>query len=86
MVRMLFVRHGQSEANEKMLFTGQTDVSLSQTGRHQAQALKEFVLRTYAVDAIRSSDLKRACETVAPIAEALSLPVVRDARLREMGY
>ncbi len=84
MVRMLFVRHGQSEANEKMLFTGQTDVSLSQTGRHQAQALKEFVLRTYAVDAIRSSDLKRACETVAPIAEALSLPVVRDARLREI--
>ena len=84
MTELIFVRHGESESNERGLFTGQTDVSLSGLGEKQATALKNFILKEYAVDAVYSSDLKRARDTVLPIAKALHLPVQTNARLREI--
>ena len=84
MLRLLFVRHGQSESNVAMRFTGQTDVPLSELGRKQANELKEFILNNYNVDSVWSSDLLRARETVMPIAEALHLPIRREKLLREI--
>lgn len=84
MTELIFVRHGESESNERGLFTGQADVSLSGLGEKQATALKNFILKKYTVDAVYSSDLKRARDTVLPIAKALHLPVQTNARLREI--
>ena len=84
MTELIFVRHGESESNERGLFTGQADVSLSGLGEKQATALKNFILKEYTVDAVYSSDLKRARDTVLPIAKALHLPVQTNARLREI--
>lgn len=84
MTRMIFVRHGQSEANIGGVFAGQTDVPLSALGRRQAEELKEFLVRTYPIDEICSSDLSRAYHTVLPTAEALGLPVRKDQLLREI--
>ena len=52
MTELIFVRHGESESNERGLFTGQADVSLSGLGEKQATALKNFILKEYTVDAV----------------------------------
>ena len=84
MTKLIFVRHGQSEANEQGIFAGQADVPLTALGRRQAAELAAFVLREYAVDAVYSSDLQRARGTVCAIAEALRLPVAAERSLREI--
>ncbi|MCF0113670.1 MAG: 2,3-diphosphoglycerate-dependent phosphoglycerate mutase [Bacilli bacterium] len=65
MVKLVLLRHGQSEWNLKNLFTGWTDVDLSETGVNEAKAagaaLKE---KGYDFDVAFSSVLKRANRTM----------------------
>lgn len=84
MVTLVFVRHGESKSNEMNVFTGQTDVALSALGQQQAALLKGFILQNYKIDAIYASDLKRAYDTVLPIAEVLQIPIQKDKGLREI--
>ena len=83
MTTLYFVRHGESRANVEKVFTGQTDVPLSDRGMRQAEELKERLL-SLRPDAFFSSDLLRAVQTVTPAAEALKLPVIREQGLREI--
>lgn len=81
MARILLVRHGESEWNAVGRWQGQADPPLTDAGRRQA-ATAAGSLGT--VDAIVSSDLRRAQATAEIIADALGVgPVVVDARLRE---
>jgi probable phosphoglycerate mutase len=78
---LLVVRHGQSEWNAIGRWQGHADPSLSELGRRQAFVAAASI---GAVDGIVSSDLLRAAETAAIIAEQLGVgPVVVDERLRE---
>ena len=81
--KLLFVRHGQSEANTKSYFAGHLDAPLTETGRMQAKLMAEYV-KTYPVSAIYASDLSRAFDTAAPIASFFDLPVFPDTRIREI--
>lgn len=85
MTRLIFVRHGQSEANEKGFFAGHTDVTLTPLGLKQAEELKGFILKNYKIDGVYSSDLTRACQTIQPTAEGLNLPIIKDESLREIN-
>ncbi|MCS6899113.1 MAG: histidine phosphatase family protein [Myxococcales bacterium] len=78
----LLVRHGESEANAGAYFGSQSDAPLSEKGRRQVVALTQ-ALREVAVDAIYSSDLSRARDTVEPLARERGLPLVTTPRLRE---
>ncbi len=80
---LIFVRHGYSEANEKNIFAGITDVPLTETGKQQAVLTAKFLSR-YAIDVLYSSDLKRAMQTAQPIAEQTGLPIIPNEQLREM--
>jgi broad specificity phosphatase PhoE len=77
------VRHGESTWNTLGLTQGHNDqAELTTLGLRQAeQVAKRFA--GIAVRAIYSSDLRRAQQTAAPLAAAIGLPVVLDARLRE---
>jgi broad specificity phosphatase PhoE len=78
---LLVVRHGQSEWNAIGRWQGHADPALSELGRRQAAVAAASV---GAVDGIISSDLLRAAETAAIIAEQLGVgPVMIDERLRE---
>jgi broad specificity phosphatase PhoE len=78
---LLVVRHGQSEWNALGRWQGQEDPPLSDRGRLQAQVAAG---RIGSVDLIVASDLQRAAETAAIIAEALGVgPVLIDDDLRE---
>lgn len=83
MVKLLFLRHGESEYNRIKKYTGQLNVKLTDTGILQAKIASEYILQNYKVDAVYSSDLSRAVDTVTPIASALNLPIYTDKRLRE---
>ena len=57
------LRHGQSEANVKRIFTGQLDrYGLSPLGRRQAERAADY-LADRGIDRIYSSDLLRARQT-----------------------
>jgi broad specificity phosphatase PhoE len=79
--RLLLVRHAQSEWNATGRWQGWADPALSELGREQARTAVPAVGR---VDAVLASDLQRARDTAAILADALDLGPVRiDARLRE---
>lgn len=66
-------------------FIGRTEAELSDMGRHQAEALKEY-LRDAEVDAILSSPRLRARATVSPLAAAHGIPVRTVPGFAEMEY
>jgi broad specificity phosphatase PhoE len=80
-MRVLLVRHGQSEWNAAGRWQGQADPPLTDLGRRQAVAAARAL---NAVDAVYASDLRRAAETATIIATELGIgPVVVDPDLRE---
>lgn len=65
-MRVLLVRHGQSEWNASHRLQGQADVGLTETGRRQADELQP-VIETIRPCRALSSDLKRVRETATRI-------------------
>jgi broad specificity phosphatase PhoE len=85
-MKMILIRHGESEANAKGIYQGHKDYSLSERGKTQAfnlsQRLKEI---GYNIELIYSSDLSRASQTAKIIGETLQLKkIVYTSLLREM--
>ncbi len=84
--RVVLVRHGRTGHNNSGIWQGQLDVPLDDVGRLQAKAAAP-VLAAEILDggptAIVSSDLSRASETAAVLAEFVGVPVTLDRRLRE---
>lgn len=79
-MRVLLVRHGQSEWNANHRLQGQADIDLSAHGRAQADSLRTVIDGIGPCRAI-SSDLKRVRETANRIWSAQ--PVLTD-QLREI--
>jgi len=83
MTKMIFVRHGQSEANLAKIFAGHTDIPLTELGRCQAENTARF-LKDYPIDVIYASDLLRAMQTAEPTAQMHGLEIIPNERLREI--
>ena len=81
---VLLVRHGESVGNVLGVFTGHKGYPLTENGHNQAELTAKYIRKTYAVDAVYSSDLPRAFQTAEHIACAFALPVVTDCRFREI--
>ena len=84
MTTLLFVRHGFSTSNEDGTLTGQLDVPLTELGVLQGEAACRYIDEHYTPDAIYSSDLLRAVDTVRPLAARTGLPIRTTPALREM--
>jgi probable phosphoglycerate mutase len=83
-MRLLLVRHGETIWNAERRMQGATDVPLSEAGRAQAVQLAAR-LKDEPIAAIYASDLQRASETAAILADIHDLPVQTDSRLREQS-
>ncbi len=83
MTKMIFVRHGQSEANLARVFAGNTDTVLTELGKLQAERTALF-LKDYKIDVIYASDLTRAMQTAIPTAKAQGLGIIPCEELREI--
>jgi broad specificity phosphatase PhoE len=84
MVTFLIVRHGFSASNVQATFTGQLDAPLIEKGFLQAEVVSKYIYDNYKVDAIYSSDLSRAVDTITPLSKACNLPIIKDKDLREI--
>ena len=89
-MHLVIVRHGESEWNKLNLFTGWTDVDLTETGHEEAaaggRALKEA---GYDFDVCYTSLLKRAIHTLNHVLDELDrnwLPVHKTWRRNERHY
>ena len=82
---LLFIRHGETDANANGQLEGATDKPLNATGQAQAQAVAaRLVGENRPIHAIYSSSLTRARQTAAALAATLGeLPVQVDADLSE---
>ena len=81
--RLILVRHGQSEGNLVRSFLGHTDLDITELGHKQAECTAEY-LKDVKIDAIYSSDLKRAWNTAEHIAKKKDLSIIADTELREI--
>jgi broad specificity phosphatase PhoE len=81
--RIIVWRHGRTEWNHTGRFQGQADVPLDGRGQLQAKTTAQ-VLARFEPTRIVASDLSRAQQTAAPLAELTGLPVNSDRRLREI--
>ena len=81
--RILLARHGETEWNRVGRWQGQADPPLNETGHGQAETLAEQ-LAGDGIEAIYSSDLRRASETARIVGDRLGLSVSEDRRLREI--
>ena len=90
MIKLVLVRHGESEWNKKNLFTGWTDVDLSEKGHEEAiQAGKLLKAEGYDFDVCYTSYLKRAIHTLNHVLDGLDrawLPVTKTWKLNERHY
>src|SRR5579863_9770253 len=90
MYKVVLLRHGESVWNRENLFTGWTDVDLSDKGREEAaEAGRVLKAQGYTFDVACTSVLKRAIRTLWIALDELDLmwiPVVRDWRLNERHY
>lgn len=84
--RLILVRHGSTEHSPAMRLSGINQLSLSELGQSQADALAARLAGVPAVAAVLSSPLPRAVQTAAPIAEALDLDVQIDVGLQEVDF
>jgi 2,3-bisphosphoglycerate-dependent phosphoglycerate mutase len=90
MSQLVLVRHGQSEWNEKNLFTGWRDPDLTAKGVEEARAAGRALKAAQAeFDLGYTSNLQRAQKTCALLLEELhrgDLPVTRHEALNERDY
>jgi 2,3-bisphosphoglycerate-dependent phosphoglycerate mutase len=90
MIKLVLLRHGESVWNKENLFTGWTDVDLSEKGMEEAhQAGKLLKQEGYQFDVAYTSVLKRAIRTLWTTLDEMDLmwiPVMRDWRLNERHY
>ena len=89
-MKLVLIRHGESDWNRENRFTGWTDVELSETGKKEAaeggRLLKEG---GYDFDCCYTSYLKRAIHTLNLVLEGLDrewLPVEKSWKLNERHY
>ena len=89
-MKLVLVRHGESDWNKLNLFTGWTDVDLSQTGHREAiQAGTILKNEGYEFDVCYISYLKRAIHTLNHILDEMDLcwlPVNKSWKLNERHY
>lgn len=87
---LVMVRHGQSIWNEKNLFTGWTDVGLTEKGREEAREAGRLMAGEGLVpDVLHTSVLERATATADLAFEAAGwdpIPTRRSWRLNERHY
>jgi 2,3-bisphosphoglycerate-dependent phosphoglycerate mutase len=90
MNKLVLLRHGESIWNKENLFTGWTDVDLSEKGVEEAQKAGSILKdKRFVFDIVFTSFLKRAIRTSWIVLEQMDLmwvPVINSWRLNERHY
>ena len=82
-MRLILVRHGETEYNREYRVQGQKDIPLNESGKKQAGLLAQ-ALQHEAVEAIYASPLQRAVETAEAIGRFHQVPIRKLDGLKEL--
>jgi len=86
-MKLILTRHGETIENKKRIVQGHLDGHLSEKGKEQARKLA-LRLKDEKIDAIYSSDLKRAADTAKEVAKYhKNIPInfVQELREADLG-
>ncbi|MBF0594952.1 MAG: histidine phosphatase family protein [Candidatus Omnitrophica bacterium] len=83
MTKLYLIRHGQTDQGLNRKYCGARDVPLNETGCRQAAMLVER-FKGCAIDAVVSSDLKRAVQTAQIVFKDAA--IIKRSRFREMDF
>ena len=90
MTEIWLVRHGETPWNVESRVQGWEDIGLNEHGIEQAHSLARHMKRLNdsgtRLDAIYSSDLKRAQHTASIVAESIGLPLALEPGIRERHF
>ena len=84
-MRILLIRHGESEADILHVHEGRADFNLTEKGHLQARAMAKYVSKNYKIDKIYSSTLKRAFQTATHLSELVNVSIITDENLMEFN-
>lgn len=84
-MKIYFVRHGESTANDEGIYSGHLDVELTEKGKQQALGCKD-ILSNIEFQHVVSSDLKRAKNTAEIICGDRNIDISENKELREMNF
>lgn len=84
-MRIYFARHGQTSWNKRRKLQGQKDTILTDRGREQARESAKG-MENIPFDCVYTSPLKRAVETAQILRGDREIPLIKDDRLKELGF
>ena len=84
-MKLLIVRHGESEADILKVCEGWADFSLTERGNKQALKTGKWIVDHYNIDKIYTSTLKRARETAHYLEELTGLSAIGRDNLKEFN-
>lgn len=84
-MEIYIVRHGETIWNKEKRLQGTSDIELNEEGRRLAKETGKN-LWNVKFDAVYASSLKRAYQTAELIMLGRQIPVIRDDRIREIGF
>jgi len=84
-IKLILIRHGESDGNVQRMFCGFKDVELTKKGIYQAERLA-YRLKGLPVDAVYCSDLKRAKHTAEIVFGSRGIDIIPNSNLREMNF
>lgn len=84
-MKILFVRHGQTNLNNPRRMQGISDLELNDTGKKQANEIRK-IIENKNIDFIIVSPLKRAIQTAKIINSNMHKEIIIDERIIEMNY
>ncbi len=86
MIRILLIRHGNTELLGRVLYGRMPEIHLSSKGLRQAEILAQALKERYRLAEVISSPLERAIETARPIAKLQDLSFSTDEGLNELDF
>lgn len=84
-MKLIIIRHGESEADILKVCEGWADFSLTERGQRQAEAMSRYVVAHYKIDKIYTSSLKRATETAHYLEKLTNIVAVKTDKLKEFN-
>lgn len=85
MVKVILIRHGETDWNKQQVFRGRIDVALNEVGLAQAKAVVTS-LKDVQIDAIYSSPLSRALETAKILAGNRNIEVMLEEGFIDIDF
>jgi 2,3-bisphosphoglycerate-dependent phosphoglycerate mutase len=89
-MKLVLLRHGESQWNKENRFTGWTDIDLTEKGIEEAKSAGKLLkAEGFTFDVVYTSVLKRAIHTLWNVLDEMDLawiPVYRTWRLNEKSY